>query len=309
MTGAERARSCPTLTLGPVLFNWPNALWEDFYRRIADEAPVDRVCIGEVICSKRLPFREDILTQIIERLERGGKQVVYATLALPTASREMRAIREAVDAGYLIEANDLATIHVLSGQPHVTGPFLNVYNEAALALHEKLGASRVCLPPELPLDAIRLLAAGSDAVEVFAFGRAPLALSARCYHARALGLTKDSCQFVCERDLDGMEVSTIDGQPFFAVNGIQTLGHVVTAATRQVEAMRSAGVASLRLSPHTCDMVKVAEAFCDLVHARIDADEATAILSLLSLPGPLADGYLRGGPGAWPLQAGAAGEA
>ena len=41
------------LTLGPVLFNWPTPMWTDFYARIADEAPVDRVVIGEVVCSKR----------------------------------------------------------------------------------------------------------------------------------------------------------------------------------------------------------------------------------------------------------------
>ncbi|HUI94161.1 MAG TPA: U32 family peptidase, partial [Xanthobacteraceae bacterium] len=42
----QRARLA--LTLGPVLFNWPADRWRDFYVRIADEAPVDRVCVGEV---------------------------------------------------------------------------------------------------------------------------------------------------------------------------------------------------------------------------------------------------------------------
>ncbi|MCP3056298.1 U32 family peptidase, partial [Aurantimonas sp. LRZ36] len=35
------------LTLGPVLYNWPADEWSDFYARIADEAPVDRVVVGE----------------------------------------------------------------------------------------------------------------------------------------------------------------------------------------------------------------------------------------------------------------------
>lgn len=34
------------LTLGPVFFHWSNDRLRDFYRRIADEAPVDRVHIG-----------------------------------------------------------------------------------------------------------------------------------------------------------------------------------------------------------------------------------------------------------------------
>jgi len=86
----QRARLA--LTLGPVLFNWPTDRWRDFYARIADEAPVDRVCVGEVVCSKRTPFRDDAIGDVIERLARAGKEVVHATLALPTTAREMRSI-------------------------------------------------------------------------------------------------------------------------------------------------------------------------------------------------------------------------
>jgi len=286
------------LTLGPVLFNWPVGRWVDFYARIADEAPVDRVSLGEVACSKRQPFRDEVILDVVDRLERGGKEVVYATLALPTTKREVRAIREMIEAGYLIEANDIATVQLLDGRHHAIGPFLNIYNEATLALHRKLGATRVCLPPELPLKAVRIMAAGNDAVEVFAFGRAPLALSARCYHARAYGTAKDACQFVCERDADGLDVLTLDGAPFLAVNGVQTLGYAVTAATREVADLREAGVVSLRLSPHSCDMVKVATIFRDLADGHTTQEEATEALSVIALPGPLSDGYLRGLPGA-----------
>lgn len=286
-----------SLTLGPVLYNWPTDRWSDFYARIADEAPVERVCLGEVVCSKRQPFRDDAMLKVAERLAAGGKEVVYSTLALPTIKREVESIRELADAGYLIEANDIAAVHLLDGRPHIVGPFLNIYNEASLALHRSLGATRICLPPELSLDAIRTLAAGNDAVEVFAFGRAPLAISARCYHARAHGVQKDACQFVCERDDDGLDVLTMDGKPFFSVNGVQTLGYVVTAATRQVNDLAKAGVASLRLSPQSCDMVRVVKIFRGLADANITEDEATEALSVVALPGPLSDGYLRGLPG------------
>lgn len=46
---AATARSA-TLTLGPVLFNWAPDNWRDFYFRIADEAPIDAVYVGEVVC-------------------------------------------------------------------------------------------------------------------------------------------------------------------------------------------------------------------------------------------------------------------
>ena len=294
----SKAPSRLGLTLGPVLYNWPANRWVDFYARIADEAPVDRVCLGEAVCSKRQPFRDEVILGAVDRLERGGKEVVYSTLALPTTKREVRAIKEMIDAGFLIEANDIATVHLLNGRHHVIGPFLNIYNEATLALHLKLGATRVCLPPELPLESIRRIAAGNDAVEVLAFGRAPLALSARCYHARVHGVAKDACQFVCERDIDGLDVLTLDGKPFLAVNGIQTLGYVVTAATREIADLRDAGVVSLRLSPQSCDMVKVASIFRDLADGHTTPKEATEALSVIALPGPLSDGFLRGVPGA-----------
>lgn len=286
-----------SLTLGPVLYNWSVARWVDFYNRVADEAPVDRVCIGEVVCSKRKPFLDDAILGTVDRLERGGKEVVYATLALPTTKREVRDIGDMIQAGYLIEANDIATVHLLNGRPHVIGPFINVYNEDALAVHMKLGATRICLPPELPFESIRTLAAGNTAIEVFAFGRPPLALSARCYAARARGMAKDSCQFVCDADLDGMNVATLDGTPFLAVNGIQTQGYVVVSAVHQVSALRDIGVVSLRLSPQTCDMIRVANIFRGLADGNTTPEEANEALAVLHLPGPLSDGFLRGVPG------------
>lgn len=286
------------LTLGPVFFNWPAERWADFYARIADEAPVERVVIGEAVCSKREPFKIEALLAAAERLQRAGKDVIYATLAMPTASREVQAIADMIEAGFSLEANDIATIHLLHGKAHICGPFLNIYNEAALGMHLGLGATSVCLPPEIPFTSVRPMAAMSDAVEVFAFGRPPLAISARCYHARLHGLAKDSCQFVCDRDLDGLAVDTMDGAHFLAANGVQTMGANIVAVTGQVADLKTVGVASLRLSPHTCDMVKVAHVFRGLIEAKLEPSEANAQLTALDLPGPLSDGFLRGQPGA-----------
>ncbi len=47
------------LTLGPLLYHWDAEKRRDFYFKIADEAPVDCVYLGEVICSKREPYFED----------------------------------------------------------------------------------------------------------------------------------------------------------------------------------------------------------------------------------------------------------
>lgn len=292
--------SAMKLTLGPVLFNWPTPMWADFYARIADEAPVDRVVVGEVVCSKRTPFRLDAVGDVIERLERSGKEVVLAALALPTLKREIAEIEGLAGSGYLVEINDVTALDAVSGSPHCVGPLVNVYNEATLAELESLGATTISLPPELPLASIAILAAARRKadLEVFAFGRAPLAISARCYHARAHGLPKDACKYVCEQDLDGIDVGTLDGQSFLAVNGVQTMASGFTALGPEISELKAVGVTRLRLSPHTCDMVAVAQAFRDLVDGRLPASEMVARITALNLPAAIVNGYLHGKAGA-----------
>lgn len=289
------------LTLGPVLFNWPTPTWADFYARIADEAPVERVVVGEVVCSKRSPFRTDALPGVIERLERGGKEVVLATLALPTLKREVTEIVDiAQSGGHLIEVNDFTALAAIAGRPHIGGPFLNVYNEDTLAELAGLGTLSVCLPPELPLGSIADIASrrGGTEIEVLAFGRAPLAVSARCYHARAHGLAKDACKYVCEQDPDGLLVETLDGTAFLAVNGIETLAAGVTVLAEEVAELARARVASLRISPHSCDMVAVIRAYRELADGAIDGQQLIERVSSETLPGPIVNGYVHGKAGA-----------
>jgi collagenase-like PrtC family protease len=200
-----------TITMGPVLFHWPAEQKRDFYFRVADEAPVDTVCLGEVICSKRAPFFEAHYAEVAERLASAGKTVVFSTLAETMTKRERKMIAGmCADGDYPVEANDSAALYHLRGKPHRIGPYINVYNEDTLALLAGYGATHVALPPELPGEALRVMGVAARALdvglEVQVYGRVPLALSARCYHARAHGRVKDNCQFVCEQDPDGMEL-------------------------------------------------------------------------------------------------------
>jgi collagenase-like PrtC family protease len=289
------------LTLGPVLFNWPTPMWVDFYARVADEAPVERVVVGEVVCSKRSPFRTDAIAGVVERLERGGKEVALAALALPTLKREVAEIVGIAEDGHrLVEVNDVTALAAVAGRPHVIGPFLNVYNEGTLGELAALGAAAVCLPPELSLGSIAAIAAhrGTTEIEVLAFGRAPLAVSARCYHARAHGLTKDACRYVCEQDPDGLLIETLDGEAFLAVNGIQTLAAGVTVLGPEVAELTRVDIARLRLSPHACDMIAVIGAYRYLVDGCIDSAELVTRISAQALPGAIVNGYLHGRAGA-----------
>ncbi|SDT57033.1 ubiquinone anaerobic biosynthesis protein UbiV [Bradyrhizobium canariense] len=289
------------LTLGPILFNWEPDVWRDFYFRIADEAAVDAVAVGEVVCSKRMPFFDVHLPAVVERLTAAGKQVLMSSLALITLERERRHTEElARDHSFLVEANDISCIAHLAGRPHVTGPFVNVYNEGTARWFAAQGARRICLPPELPLESIAAVAAATPQVEieVFAFGRAPLAISARCYHARLHKLSKDNCRFVCAGDADGLPVDTLDDERFLVINGVQTLAYACTNLIADTDDLVKAGVASLRLSPQHCDMVAVARTFRDVLDGRVVPEEGMRRLNAIYPNVSSTNGFLRGRPAA-----------
>jgi collagenase-like PrtC family protease len=288
------------LTLGPVLFNWSAERWRDFYFAIADEAPLDSVCVGEIVCAKRAPFFAPVLPEVVERLVRGGKEVVLGSPILVGDRRETEAARAlAASDDFLIEANDIGMVGLLSGRPHCIGPTINVYNERTLGFLTRRGAVRCTLPWELPGAAIRTLAQSVPgiALEVAVFGRMPLAISARCYHARAHGLTKDSCRFVCGNDSDGLAVDTLDGEPFLAVNGTQTLSYRYLNLLAGLPALEDMGIRRFRMSPHSIDMLAVARLFRAALDRSIGIVEAQARLREIAPGVAFADGFLHGRPG------------
>ncbi|WP_431857481.1 ubiquinone anaerobic biosynthesis protein UbiV [Azospirillum sp.] len=291
------------LTLGPVLFNWPVDQWRDFYARMADEAPLDVVYLGEVVCSKRTPFFEDAIPDVIERLTAAGKRVVLASPILVTTDRERKAVRDLVEIGELeVEANDLGAVAQLAGKPHAVGPFVNVYNEATLGWLASRGATSVSLGAEMPADSVATLAKEATRLgmetEVQVFGRVPLAISARCYHARVHGLHKDGCQFVCGQDHDGLGVETLDEQPFLAVNGLQTMSHTYLCLAAEIAELQRLGVGRFRLSPHTVDMVRVAQGFRAVLDGERDGADLAAELAGLVTDAPLANGFFHDTAGA-----------
>ena len=290
------------LTLGPVLFHWPEDKKVDFYARIADEAPIDTVYLGEVICSKRAPFFEKHYKAVAERLTRAGKQVVLSSLSEVMLKRERAMIAEFcnTDNGEIEINNASALLHV-NGRQHRIGPLMNVYNEETMAYLADGGANHFSLPAELPRASAAMLAAKAAdlgaGIEIQVFGRASLAVSARCYHARAHGRTKDNCQFVCEDDPDGMALKTIDGEAFLAINGIQTLSHTYLNYAGELDELVKAGLTHFRISPHSQDMVAVAQVFRDALDERMSPDEASCRFDEMGFSAPFANGFWYGKPG------------
>ncbi len=289
------------LTLGPLFFHWPAEKRRDFYFRIADEADIDCVYLGEVVCSKREPFFEDFLPLVADRLRAAGKDIVLSTLALVTSEREMAAIKEHVEAGFLIEANDVACLQALDGRPHIIGPFINVFNKSTRDYLVRNHAVRIVLPVEMSASAIGDIAEKSRVeTEIMVFGRQPLSVAMRCYHARSHGLNKDSCQFVCGLDADGLSTDTLDGQPILTVNGTQTMSHGYVVLLDELARLQKMGVSHFRLSPQNVDMVKIARLYRDALNKKCAADEALAALKTLTAPVPFVNGFINAREGlAW----------
>lgn len=296
----------PKLTLGPVLFNWAPERLRDFYFRMADEADVDTVHVGEVVCSKRTPFFESHIPEVVDRLTAAGKEVVLSSLALIMSDRETAQAQALAEAeGVLVEANDISVAALMGGRPFVAGPLLNIYNEGTMAALAAMGAVRICLPAELSADSAATLAAATPLeVEMQAFGRLPLAISARCYAARARNLSKDGCQYVCADDPDGMEVETLDDVPFLAVNGTQTMSYHAMDLLGDVAGLAARGIGRFRLWPQTFDMVAVAALFRQMLAGRIAAAEAEDRLAALCPGMEFANGYVHGRPGHLFVEAG-----
>ncbi|WP_368661461.1 hypothetical protein [Paracoccus sp. (in: a-proteobacteria)] len=98
------------LTVGANQFFWPADTVRAFYTDMA-ASPAARVVLGELICSKRLPFWQDEIPGAIQTLQDAGKQVALTTLALITLKRERKQTVELMDMGLPVEVNDLSALH------------------------------------------------------------------------------------------------------------------------------------------------------------------------------------------------------
>ena len=295
------------LSLGPLLYYWPRQDVLAFYREAA-LWPVDTVYLGETVCSRRRELKLADWIAIGESLAAAGKEVVLSTAELIESDADLRAMHAVAGNGaFRVEANDMAAVRALSGKSaFVAGPFLNVYNAGTLALMAELGATRWVAPVELSRDGIAAVVAEAPPgieTEVFAYGRLPLAVSARCFTARYHDLTKDHCEFRCIEHPDGLALDTQDAEPFLVLNGVQTQSARVHSLASVLAEARAAGTNVLRLSPqskHTGDVVAV---FREAASGALAPSDAAARLAPL-IPGKACDGYWHGKSGKLSLGSG-----
>lgn len=292
------------ISLGPLLYYWPRETVFGFYEKISN-TPVDIVYLGETVCSKRRLMNEKDWLEIAELLRKAGKEVVLSTLTLIEASSELRKQRKICDSAYKdnqysIEANDMATVNILSGkQQFITGPAINIYNGRTLNVLSKKGLKRWVLPIELSKQALVDIVAKSPngiETEIFAYGRLPLAYSARCFTARSHNLPKDDCQFHCLDDPDGLLLSTREDDPFLVLNGIQTQSAKTCNLINDIEEIIKLGINVLRISPQSEHTEKIINIFHECIKGKQSTLEAERVLSSL-MPTGSCNGYWYGGAG------------
>ncbi len=288
------------IALGPLLYYWPRETTLDFYRAMAD-TPIDLVYLGETVCSRRHELRLSDWLDIAAQLRAAGKEVVLSTQVLLESGSEVGTMHRCTTNGeYPVEANDMGAVRQLAGNlPFVAGPHLNLYNLPTLQWMASLGAMRWVAPLEMKRDDLALIQRGRPdglLTEVFAYGRMPLAFSARCFTARHRNLPKDDCHFSCQEHPDGLLLRTREQSPFLVLNGTQTQSARVCNLVGALDDMRAMGVDVVRLSPQASHMSEVVAVFDAARNGTVDSAQAQARLRGL-MPGEPCNGYWHGHPG------------
>ncbi|BCO29651.1 hypothetical protein MIZ03_4575 [Rhodoferax lithotrophicus] len=288
------------LALGPILYYWPRDDVLAFYEAVA-ASPVDIVYLGEAVCSRRHEVRLNDWLDIAQVLREAGKEVLLSTQVLIESGADVTTLHKITANGtFMVEANDMGAVHCLEGKvPFVAGPHLNIYNLPTLQWLAPLGLHRWVMPLEMSRADLAVMQHGRPAglqTEVFAYGRMPLAFSARCFTARHCNLPKDDCQFKCLEHPDGLLMRTQENEEFLVLNGIQTQSARVQNLLPELTTMLSMGVDVARISPQAQHTVRILELFDGVIQGRLDATTANAELLTL-MPEKPCNGYWYGKPG------------
>ncbi len=286
------------ITLGPVLFEWRQDEIKSFYEQAA-RMDVDRVYVGEVVCTRKIGLRLNDIEAIIKMLQDAGKKVTLSSLAVISNEEELELTRSLLSYGTSIEANDMAVFNMADPRERevFAGPHITSYNAPTIEFLKSIGVNRIAFPVELSRESIEYsIRQTGISGEVFAHGKMPLAFSWRCYTSRAFGLTKTGCRHDCMKYPDGMELKTVEGEPLFTINGTSILSASTCSLVEVVEDLKAIGVKALRISPQHKNTARIAEVFRARVNGTLGPVEGLKELKAVT-EGSFSNGWYRGGAG------------
>jgi len=289
------------LAIGPLLYYWSRQATLDFYAQLAD-GPVDIVYLGETVCSRRHELRLEDWLEVADMLHDAGKQVVMSSQSLIESESDLKTLRRIVAQDrHPVEANDMSAVQLLTAagrRDWIAGPTLNIFNPHTLALMMASGANRWVVAPEMSGAALEAVVTGLAApieTEVLAYGRVPLAHSARCFTARHYNLQKDTCEFRCLGMSDGMTLRTREGEAFLTLNGVQTQSARVHNLLADLPAV-AASAQIVRISPQGADTARIVELF-DAVRRNATTPEEAFGRSRDWMVDDACNGFWHGRPG------------
>jgi collagenase-like PrtC family protease len=256
------------ISLGSIQNYWPADKIKRFYHQVKDW-PLDIVYIGEVICSKRQELSLLDWLYIADMLTEAGKEVVLSTLVQIESAPDLRSLMKICENGdYKVEANSEAAIRKAFGRPFVAGASLNTNSKDVLKELEYYGAVRWVMPVGYSLERLRNI---SDTrpdgmqIEVFVYGGLPMSYSSNCITALAHHLTKDTCDAICKKYNEGMELSNKEVSDTLIVNGFQIQTGRPCNLIGEISNLKSAGVDVIRISPQLNQTEEIVENFAQVL--------------------------------------------
>ena len=133
-------------------------------------------------------------------------------------------------------------------------------------------------------------------VEVFSFGKLPLAYSARCFSARANNKCKDECELRCLDYPDGQLMRTLEGSDFLTINGIQLQSANHYNLLSSIKDLYELNISCMRISPQFKNTIEVINLFRQVIDQDANLVAAQKTITAYAGQGEC-NGYWFGDPG------------